>query len=399
MLVPAITLITLYLIFPAIQFFSILLIEATTLGIDRKIKISQNMSSFFVLATVFVAVFLEERWGFDAFLGFVHASLPFSFPLGLLFLFLFFGLILFAYIMNSMVPSFFVNRIIRKVKPSFKRYSLINAVNYTLYLIQMMLFGLIYGVAPLFIEVFFVRLLVIAVLIWIINLAFTIIGQALSRKLFGGTLELFEAKQTFVAKARDYFSYPLDDIYIVKNDDFQIANAWVYGYFRPKITMTSTLVNNLTQEEVLAVLGHEIGHVKMRHLLKNSLLSIGALVFALWLMLDVLSPIFSNIAGLEFVEFILVIGSYYFCVIVLPGFMSRKNEFEADEFASSHIPDARDMVQALIKIAQINNSRFEGKTIEEMMQTHPFFVNRISHLAEKFQIDIDLKTAVSNSTV
>ena len=122
------------------------------------------------------------------------------------------------------------------------------------------------------------------------------------------------------------------------------GNAYFSGFGRKKsIVLFDTLVNDHTVEELAAVLAHEIGHYKKKHVLKGLLagfLQTGILLFVLSLLLK--SPLPALALGALVPSFhmaLVAFGILYSPVSMVLGIvlnvMSRKHEFEADRFAIS----------------------------------------------------------------
>lgn len=140
------------------------------------------------------------------------------------------------------------------------------------------------------------------------------------------------------------------------------GNAYFTGLGKSKrIVFFDTLLARLNGEEVEAVLAHELGHFKRRHVLKRIVLmfalSLGGLWLLGWLMqqewffssLGVMTP--STAAALAL--FMLVAPVFTFILHPLGSFYSRRHEFEADEFAAKTV-DPGALVTALVKLYNDN---------------------------------------------
>jgi STE24 endopeptidase len=122
------------------------------------------------------------------------------------------------------------------------------------------------------------------------------------------------------------------------------GNAYFSGFGRKKsIVLFDTLVNEHSVDELAAILAHEIGHYKKKHVLKgliSGILQTGILLFVLSLLLK--SPLPSIALGVSVTSFhisVIAFGILYSPVSMLLGIMfnsiSRKHEYEADRFAVS----------------------------------------------------------------
>ncbi|TAJ10288.1 M48 family peptidase [Marinilabiliaceae bacterium JC017] len=154
--------------------------------------------------------------------------------------------------------------------------------------------------------------------------------------------------------------FKLDNIFVMDGSKRSTkANAFFSGLGkRKRIVLYDTLVNDLENEEIVAVLAHEIGHYKLKHTLLGTvmgLLQTGLLLFLFSLVVD--SPLLSQALGVEQPNFfigMLAFGLLYTPVsLVLGTFMSwvsRKNEYGADAFAGKY-SSARALGEALKKIS------------------------------------------------
>ncbi len=156
------------------------------------------------------------------------------------------------------------------------------------------------------------------------------------RKLRSG--ELRQKIETFAWNA----GFEFQDIYIMDGSKRSTkANAYFTGLGeKRRIVLYDTLIKDLEEDEILAVLAHEIGHFKKKHILQSliiSVISTGITLFILSLFLD--SPILSHALGSDIPSFHLgLIGfSFLFAPIteimgLITNYISRKNEYEADSF-------------------------------------------------------------------
>ena len=167
------------------------------------------------------------------------------------------------------------------------------------------------------------------------------------------------------------------------------GNAYFTGFGKNKrIVFYDTLLETLSEDEVEAVLAHELGHFKRHHIKKSLALSmlITVLGFALlaWLMQ---SPWFYTALGVEnasthmaLLLFILVMPVFTYFVSPLFSALSRKHEFEADEFAKSN-SDYRALISALVNMYRDNASTLTPDPLHSRFyDSHPPASIRINHL-------------------
>ena len=167
------------------------------------------------------------------------------------------------------------------------------------------------------------------------------------------------------------------------------GNAFFSGFGSTKrIVLFDTLIERLQPAEVEAVLAHELGHFKLHHILKSMLIG-GVVTFALLFVLSVLvdKPWFYAGLGVEsrsfaiaLLLFILVSPAFLYFTGPLGKLFSRKNEFEADAFATKH-SNAEDLVQALVKLYRDNASTLTPDPIHSAFyDSHPPAATRIAKL-------------------
>jgi len=169
------------------------------------------------------------------------------------------------------------------------------------------------------------------------------------------------------------------------------GNAFFAGFGAAKrIVLFDTLVERLAPPEVEAVLAHELGHYRLRHIVKNLVLS-AALSFAgLWLLgqligepwfyagLGVATP--GTAAALAL--FLLVIPEFLFFLDPLASRLSRKHEFEADAYAVAHA-DRAELEQALVKLYRDNAATLTPDPLHSAFyDSHPPAAIRIARLKE-----------------
>jgi STE24 endopeptidase len=168
--------------------------------------------------------------------------------------------------------------------------------------------------------------------------------------------------------------FKLRNIYVIDGSKRSTkANAYFSG-FGPKkrIVLYDTLQKELSEEEIVAVLAHEIGHYKKKHVLLNLIFS----VFTTGLMLFLLSvvvnnPSLSKALGSENASFhmgLIVFGILYSPLSLIIGlftnWVSRKNEFAADNYVKEKFKPEL-LATALIKLSVKNLSN---------MMPHPAYV-------------------------
>jgi STE24 endopeptidase len=168
--------------------------------------------------------------------------------------------------------------------------------------------------------------------------------------------------------------FKLKNIYVIDGSKRSTkANAYFSG-FGPKkrIVLYDTLQNELTDKEIVAVLAHEIGHYKKKHILFTLIFSIiltGLMLFLFSLVVN--NPSLSQALGAKQMSFhlgLIVFGILYSPVSLIIGmlsnYLSRRNEFEADQFVRENY---------LSEILANALKKLSVKNISNMMP-HPAYV-------------------------
>ncbi|OCL86867.1 Protease HtpX [Aliarcobacter thereius] len=163
-------------------------------------------------------------------------------------------------------------------------------------------------------------------------------------------------------------------------------NAYFGGLGATKrVVLFDTLIEKLSHNELLAVLGHELGHFKNGDILKN----IGIIGFVMF----VFFAIFGNLSDSLFLSlglnnesyaiitlFMMFSGVLSFFLMPLISLISRHNEYNADSFGSN-LTNKEDLVNALLKLANENKSfPLSHKIFVFFYYSHPPLVERFKEL-------------------
>jgi STE24 endopeptidase len=213
--------------------------------------------------------------------------------------------------------------------------------------------------------------LVAAAFILFINMFYTSLILPLFNKLTPlPDGPLMEAINVFARKV----DFPLDSIFVIDGSKrSKKANAFFSGIGRKKkIVLYDTLIENHTTEELVAVLAHEVGHFKKRHIIWGYLLSIVQIVFTMFVLSRMIyaEDVSLALGGSQLAVHLnlLAFGILFSPISGITGlFMkmySRKNEFEADAFARDTY-EGKALSQALKKLSVDNLSD---------LYPHPWYV-------------------------
>jgi len=170
------------------------------------------------------------------------------------------------------------------------------------------------------------------------------------------------------------------------------GNAYFSGFGRSKrIVFFDTLLEGLEPAEIEAVLAHELGHFRRRHVLKGMLImgaiSLTALAVLAWLMQQ---PWFYQGLGVERMSAgtalsLFLVASPFFMMFLSPLFtaLSRRHEFEADDFAAEQA-DAAALISGLVKMYRDNASTLTPDPLYSAFHhSHPPAPIRVAHLTAK----------------
>ena len=168
------------------------------------------------------------------------------------------------------------------------------------------------------------------------------------------------------------------------------ANAFFTGIGGTKrVVLYDTLVKNHTTDELVAVLAHEIGHFKLRHIVKHivgSILNIGIFLFlaqwaihriGLYAAFGVRQP--SIYAGLAL--FLVMYGPLSRLLGIVRGAQSRKHEFAADRYAAENTGLSRALGEALKKLSRNNLGNLSPHPLHVVLyHSHPPVLERVRAL-------------------
>lgn len=169
------------------------------------------------------------------------------------------------------------------------------------------------------------------------------------------------------------------------------GNAYFSGFGASKrIVFFDTLLTRLDHEETEAVLAHELGHFKRRHVIKRIVSLFVMSLAGLWL-LGWLMPqdwfylglgVQTQSTASALLLFLLVSPAFTFLLHPLTSLYSRKHEFEADRYAAEQV-NGEALVRALVKLYNDNAATLTPDPLHSMFyDSHPPASQRIAHLRE-----------------
>lgn len=215
---------------------------------------------------------------------------------------------------------------------------------------------------------------------WLAVTAFTLIMQYVAptwiMPLFNKFTPLEEGElRTAIEEYTEKVNFPLQGLFVIDGSKRSSkSNAFFTGFGKNKrVALYDTLIENHTIPELVAVLAHEIGHYKKKHIIKGMVISIlhtGVLFFLLSFFLSE-KGLFDAfyMEQMSVYTGLIFFGMLYSPIeMILSIFMqmsSRKHEYEADEFAAKTTGKPGDMISTLKKLSKDNLSN---------LTPHPFYV-------------------------
>ena len=202
-------------------------------------------------------------------------------------------------------------------------------------------------------------------------------------------LEDGELKKSIEEFAKNV-GFKLDNVFVIDGSKRSTkANAYFSGFGSQKrITLFDTLINDLETDEIVAVLAHEVGHYKKRHIIYNLLLSLILTGFTLYIFsLLVGNSTLSQALGIEIASF--HIGLIAFAILYSPisevtsifmNALSRKFEYQADDYAKNNF-NAETLISSLKKLSKNSLSNLTPhKLYVKIHYSHPTLLQRVLNL-------------------
>jgi len=227
--------------------------------------------------------------------------------------------------------------------------------------------------------------IVISLFILFMNMFYTTLILPLFNKLT--PLEDGDLKTAIEDYSRKV-KFPLDNIFVIDGSKRSAkSNAFFSGIGKKKkIVLYDTLIEKHSKEELVAVLAHEVGHFKKKHIVSGYILSILQTGLTLFIMsLVIFSPSMSQALGAD--EFAIHLNLLAFGILYSPishfisifmNILSRKNEYEADAFARDTYNGSY-LQQALKKLSVDNLSNlFPHPAYVFIHYSHPPLLQRLA---------------------
>ncbi|WP_047245870.1 M48 family metallopeptidase [Maribacter thermophilus] len=230
---------------------------------------------------------------------------------------------------------------------------------------------------------------------WLLVAVFTIFMNLFYSKLIVPLFNKQEPLQNGSLKEKiesyaNKVGFELNNIFVINGSKRSTkANAYFSGFGKEKrVTLYDTLINDLEEDEILAVLAHEIGHYKKKHIIFNlttSILLTGLMLFILSIFIN--NPNLSLAIGVARPSFhaaLISFGILYSPISEITGllmnYLSRKFEYEADNFAKNTFSETP-LISSLKKLSKNSLSNLTPHPAYVFMHySHPPLVKRIQNL-------------------
>ena len=167
------------------------------------------------------------------------------------------------------------------------------------------------------------------------------------------------------------------------------GNAYFTGFGKTKrIVFFDTLLARLSPTEVEAVLAHELGHFKLKHVIKRMAWTFAVSLAFLWILAQLMGQqwfynglgVYSPSTAMALVLFFMVVPQFTFLLHPLSSYYSRKHEFEADRYATQNAV-AGDLITALVKLYNDNAATLTPDPLHSLFyDSHPPATIRIARL-------------------
>ncbi len=193
-----------------------------------------------------------------------------------------------------------------------------------------------------------------------------------------------------IEKYASKVGFTLDKIFVIDGSKRSTkANAYFSGFGSEKrVTLYDTLIKDLNEDEIVAVLAHEVGHYKRNHIIINLSAAIITTGFTLWLLsLFIGNPLLSealNVSQPSFHIGLVAFGVLYSPISGITGllmnYLSRKFEYQADNFAK-HTYAAPPLISGLKKLSKNSLSNLTPHPLYVFAHySHPTLLQRFRNL-------------------
>lgn len=232
-----------------------------------------------------------------------------------------------------------------------------------------------------------ITICIIVIFTILMNMFYTTLILPLFNKL--KPLSNEQLKEAIIAFTQK-IEFPLQQIYVIDSSKRTTkSNAFFSGLGRKKkIILFDTLLLNHTPEEIIAILAHEIGHYKKKHLIKGMITGILKISLSLLLLYIFLQyPNFQYAFGISIPSFhfgllifYIIYSPFSFILDIIANYFSRQFEKQADTFAANNY-NSEHLVNALKKLTSSNLTNLTPHPWYAFVHySHPPVLKRIQYL-------------------
>ena len=188
----------------------------------------------------------------------------------------------------------------------------------------------------------------------------------------------------------DKTNFNISNVYVMDGSKrSNHSNAYFTGFYKNKrIVFYDTLIDLLTPSEIRSVLAHEIGHYMKKHIMQSMIISFFMSLLFFYIIYQIISiEIFFEDLGIDkgsssqvVILFSLLLPCVLYFIAPLFSILSRKNEYEADNYAKLHA-DKNDLISSLLKLNKENLNLIKSSPIySSIYNSHPTVFERINNL-------------------
>ena len=203
-----------------------------------------------------------------------------------------------------------------------------------------------------------------------------------------------------IKRLMESYGYKPSDVYVIDaSKRSSKSNAFIGGFGKSKkIVLFDTLLKNYSHDELIAILGHELAHGKLHHLVYNRIISAVITLATVFIVFSMVYNVnlyhafgFSfvnetNLMGYSLIGFLLsfkIVGSVKWVLCPVEAWFSRKCEYAADRYSVYYTKKKAALISSLIKLTSENcGDAFPNKWYESWNYGHPSIVNRINAIKE-----------------
>ena len=188
----------------------------------------------------------------------------------------------------------------------------------------------------------------------------------------------------------DKTNFNISNIYVMDGSKrSNHSNAYFTGFYKNKrIVFYDTLIDLLTPNEIKSVLAHEIGHYVKRHIMQSMIINFFMSLLFFYIIYQIISiEAFFQELGVDrrsssqvVILFSLLLPCILYFITPLFSILSRKNEYEADNYAKLYA-DKNDLISSLLKLSKENLGLIKSSPVYSLIyNSHPTVFERINNL-------------------